>query len=84
MKDKFILGLLYGLVLPALVFFLGDLVLEGGGHRFSKNFFYILCIGANVLIFRFAIKKDKDKLARGILFSTFVYALLFAFIYLKK
>jgi len=47
------------------------------------NFFYIVCIALNVLIFRFAIKKEYDQLARGILLSTFIYAMIFAFTIIK-
>jgi hypothetical protein len=48
------------------------------------NFFYILCIALNIIIFRIALKKDYEKLARGVLFSTFIYALIFAFFILRK
>lgn len=84
MKDKFYLGTIYGIALPLLTYILVDLFQEKASLHFSKNFFYILCIGVNVIIFQVAIKKKYDKLAKGILFVTFIYALIFAFNYLRK
>ncbi len=83
-KDKFYLGLLYGTALPLLSYIFGDIIQEKLQHYIRPNFFYILCIAINVIIFRFAIKAEKDNLARGILMSTFIYALLFAIFIIRK
>ncbi|TAG13354.1 MAG: hypothetical protein EAZ41_02455, partial [Sphingobacteriia bacterium] len=63
---------------------LGDFVQKELGHFMRINLFYILCIALNVLIFRFALKRNFENLARGILLSTFLYAMFFAFYILKK
>lgn len=84
LKDKFYLGALYGLALPLLSYVLGDIVQKELGQFMRINLFYILCIALNVLIFRFALKRNFENLARGILLSTFVYAMFFAFYILKK
>ncbi len=82
-KDKFYLGVLYGLALPLLAYVFGDMIQEQLAKFMRPNFFYIVCIALNVLIFRFAIKKEYDQLARGILLSTFIYAMIFAFTIIK-
>lgn len=83
-KDKFYLGILYGMALPLLSYVFGDMLQKQFEQSLRPNFFYILCIAINVIIFRFAIKAEKDNLARGILMSTFVYALLFAIFVIRK
>ncbi len=83
-KDKFYLGMLYGTALPLLSYIFGDMIQKQFEHYIRPNFFYILCIAINVIIFRFAIKAEKDNLARGILMSTFIYALLFAIFIIRK
>jgi hypothetical protein len=82
-KDKFYLGVLYGLALPLLAYVFGDMIQQQLAKFMRPNFFYIVCIALNVLIFRFAIKKEYDQLARGILLSTFIYAMIFAFTIIK-
>ena len=69
MKDKFYLGVLYGIALPLLAYLFGDFLQ-------SK-------IGVNMLIFQIAIKKQFDALAKGVLFSTFFYAIVFAYFFLR-
>lgn len=83
-KDKFYIGMLYGTALPLLSYVFGDILQKEFEHSIRPNFFYILCIAINVIIFRFAIKAEKDNLARGILMSTFIYALLFAIFVIRK
>lgn len=84
MKNKFYLGLLYGAALPLLAYVFGDMLQDAFKAHLSRNFFHIICIGINVIIFRFAIKKEYDNLARGVLFTTFIYALIFAWFFLYK
>jgi len=84
LKDKFYIGLLYGMALPLLVYVFGGMLQEKMEQYLRPNFFYIACIAVNVLIFRFALKKNYENLARGILFSTFAYAIFFAFYIIKK
>jgi hypothetical protein len=84
LKDKFYLGLLYGTALPLLAYVFGDMIQQELQKFIRPNFFYILCIALNIIIFRIALKKDYEKLARGVLFSTFIYALIFAFFILRK
>lgn len=83
-KDKFYLGMLYGTALPLLAYVFGDMLVAEFQWKLRPNFFYIICIAINVIIFRFAIKAEKDNLARGILMSTFIYALLFAIFVIRK
>lgn len=83
LKDKFYIGVLYGLALPLLAYVFGDMIQQQLDKVMRPNFFYIVCIAVNVLIFRYAIKKEYDQLARGILLSTFIYAMIFAFTIIK-
>ena len=64
-KDKFYLGMLYGTALPLLSYVFGDMIQGKFQHYIRPNFFYILCIAINVIIFRFAIKAEKDNLVFG-------------------
>ncbi len=83
MKDKFYLGILYGLALPLLAYVFGDMIQEKFNHYLRPNFFHIICIAINMISFQIAIRKQFDHLAKGILFSTFVYALIFAYLFLR-
>jgi hypothetical protein len=84
MKDKFYLGLLYGAAIPLLAYVLGEMIQEENDFWLKKSTFYILCIALNVVAFRFAIVKKYDNLAKGILFITFAYAMIFFFYYFKQ
>ncbi len=76
-EDNFYLGMFIGALLPLLAFTFFE-VLQQYVELYTKpSFIYILCIGANALIFRFFIKKEKDNLSKGVLLVTFVYALAF-------
>jgi hypothetical protein len=83
MKDKFYLGVLYGIALPLLAYVFGDLLQSKIAFHLRPNFFQILCVGVNMLIFQIAIKKQFDALAKGVLFSTFFYAIIFAYFFLR-
>ncbi len=84
MKDKFYLGLLYGAALPMLAYVFGGMIRNATGFPRDEFFFYILCIGVNVIIFRIAISRQYDQLSRGILFSTFIFAFIFFLYFFKQ
>ena len=80
-KDSFLLGTLYGTIIPIVSFGIAKWVKELVGYMFSDSLLYILCIGVNAIFFRFAIKQEKDNLAKGMLLVTFVYAFIYFFVF---
>lgn len=80
-EDNFFLGMFIGALLPLLSFTFFEVLGQYIELYAQPSFIYILCIGANALIFRYFIKQEKDKLARAVLFVTFIYA--FAFFWFK-
>ncbi len=82
-KDNFAQGLAIGATLPILTFVLIEF-LKTQMEVFARDkFIYIICVGANVLILRYFIKKEFDQTAKGILMVTFIYALLFFYKFFK-
>lgn len=77
LKDNFFLGLLLGVLVPmvsyALIMSLLELVLDSNPLRLSTM--QVIAIFINFPIFRNLLTKyKKDKLVRGMLFSTFILA----------
>jgi hypothetical protein len=77
LKDNFFLGLLLGVLVPmvsyALIMSLLELVLDNNPLRLSTM--QVIAIFNNFPIFRnLLLKHKKDKLGRGMMFSTFVLA----------
>jgi hypothetical protein len=76
-RDRFLAGLLLGVVSPAVAFFfvkvLGlDVELMG-----KKHLLYIASVVINLLLLRYFFRHDRAETASGIIFSTFISALLF-------
>lgn len=85
-RDSIWLGILIGIILPVLTYFLIYLILNivGGEHQtFRKSTIYLLSIFINLAPFRYYIVKLKfDKTGRGILLDTFVMAIIYFIFYL--
>ncbi len=80
-KDFVWLGMIIGIVIPLVVFgivFLLQKYVEIEEH--FRSLLYILGIGFNALIMRYAMNKGFTKIGTGILLVSFIYAILF-FIY---
>jgi len=81
-KDLFGFGVVIGLVIPAVIFFLLYFVNSLIGNPpvpfeiyIKNNTYQLVCIVLNVLPFRYyMINLKLDKTGRGILISTFAYA----------
>jgi hypothetical protein len=84
MKDKFYLGILYGTALPLLAYIVGEMIQQENQFWLRRTTFFIICIALNVIVFRYAMQKRYENLAKGILFVTFAYALAFFFYYFKR
>ena len=76
-KDKFITGLLVGFVSPAIAFFLVEVLGYDGEILGKKHLLYIASVVINLLLLRFFFRSDRSQIASGIIFSTFISALLF-------
>lgn len=85
-KDSFILGIILGLVVPVIFFFLITLIntqfLE---DTISRNTIILISIVLNVFVFRYYLLNDKkDKTGRGVLMATFAYTILFFVLFWKS
>ncbi len=90
-KDSFVMGLLLGTLLPLVVF--GILYFinvsfpnsETGRRIFKLTTIMILGLVPNALTLRYYLVNLKaDKSGRGIMFMTFVYAIVFMIFYMKE
>jgi membrane protease YdiL (CAAX protease family) len=85
-KDSFILGIILGLVVPVIFFFLITL-LNGQllDNAMGQNTIMLISIVLNVFVFRYYLLNDKkDKTGRGVLISTFVYTIIFFILFWKS
>jgi len=71
------LGILYGLVTPAIAWLIFNYVLHDEAIIMDKPAApYLLAIGLNLLMLRYSAKNHLDKTSNGIMISTFVCMLL--------
>lgn len=85
-KDSFILGIILGLVVPIILFFLitllNDNLLESA---LKRNTIILISIVLNVFVFRYYLVSDKkDKTGRGVLISIFAYTFVFFILFWKS
>jgi len=78
--DNFFFGAFIGLVFPIALFTLGGVLKTETQFSFDDSTLYVISCVVNLPIFRFLmINLNKEKIGRGILFSTFV--LMFYYLY---
>lgn len=82
-KDNLWIGIALGAILPLIVYTLFEVLKSQMTLYAKQSFLNILCIGANVLIFRYFIKQEQDNTAKGILLFTFIYAFVFFYFHFK-
>ncbi|WP_353140319.1 stationary phase survival protein SurE [Pseudopedobacter sp.] len=78
-NDSVWLGMLYGLGLPSLAFLIVDYLKNNVEFLKKADLLYIGCVALNFVIFNQASKHYNERTARGILASTFICALIFAY-----
>lgn len=90
-QDKFIVGLLMGIFVPVMFFFVfretNHLVAEyifKRGSGFTERFVAILSVCTNLLPFIIFEKARKDHALRGVIGATFVLAFFIVFYYFRK
>ena len=82
-KDSPLLGLLLGLFIPIIFYFLQDMFIP---LILSKSFdiqsMQLFALMFNLPFFRYYLMNlNCEKTGKGILFATFIYALIWVFIY---
>ena len=81
-KDSILLGILAGICLPGLVLLVNFLVHRQWAIQKSYDVYYFAAIALNLIAVRFAYTYQLERLARGIIASSFViFVLVF---YLSK
>ena len=81
-KDSNLIGLLLGLTVPVIVYFLQLILIPSFfGFSFSNKSMQLFALVFNLPLFRyFIINLNYEKSARGILFMTFIYGLIWVYI----
>lgn len=75
-KDSILLGILAGICLPGLVLLINFLVHQQLAIQKSNDVYYFVAIAFNLIAVRFAYTYHVERLARGIIVSSFVICLL--------
>lgn len=83
-KDSVWLGLGLGLVLPAIAFFIVEVVKKNVVVLQKDDLLYIGCVALNMLLLKYFYKKDMEATAKGIISATFVCAFVFFFYKFNK
>lgn len=90
-KDKYVTGLLIGLVAPVVLYgliYLLDMLLFSifNAHLTSQyHYLYLLSIAVNIILFRYYFVSLKtEKTGKGILLITIAYILIYFFLYYKQ
>ena len=76
-KDNFLIGALLGIIFPALAWFSVEILKFDIQFMGKKHLLYIASSIFNLILMRFYFKHNKGETAAGIIFSTFISALLF-------
>ena len=76
-KDNVWLGLFLGLLLPGLGFVIVELLKRNLVYLAKADLLYIGCVAINLLLLKYAYKKELEATAKGIISATFICALIF-------
>jgi hypothetical protein len=83
-QDRFITGVIIGIILPAVVYFLFVLSMEASGKVVTSTIsekMQLFIIAVNAVVMRqFMVKREQDNIGRGILLVTMLGA-VFHFVY---
>jgi len=81
-KDSILLGILAGICLPGFVYLIHFLLQQQWALQRNTTAYYLVAIALNLIAVRFSYSYQFERLARGILVSSFVICLLI--FYLSK
>ena len=76
-KDNVWLGLFLGLLLPGLGFVIVEALKRNLIYLAKADLLYIGCVAINLLLLKYAYKKELEATAKGIISATFICALIF-------
>lgn len=82
-KNNVVVGLLLGLILPLSAYFLDAVFLKDTILPSKPGVVYLIAAGINLILLKFAYKRNADKTGTGIFVVTFI-VLIFAFIFKLK
>lgn len=83
-KDSVWLGLIAGLVFPGLAYLLAELIKKNLTFLGKNDLIYIGCVAINMLLLKYAYKKDMEITGKGIISATFICAFIFFFYKFNK
>ena len=83
-KDSVWLGLGAGLFFPAVAFFIVEIIKKNVVFLQKDDLLYIGCVAINMLLLKYAYKKDMELTAIGIISATFVCAFIFFYYKFNK
>jgi hypothetical protein len=76
-NDQFVIGSLLGLLLPALAYISVELLKFDVQILGKPHLLYIAAAGLNLVMMRVFYRQGKANTASGVIFSTFISAILF-------
>ena len=76
-KDNVWVGLFLGLLLPGLGFVIVEVLKRNLIYLAKADLLYIGCVAINLLLLKYAYKKELEATAKGIISATFICALIF-------
>jgi hypothetical protein len=83
-KDSVWLGLGAGLFFPAVAFFIVEIIKKNLVIFQKDDLLYIGCVALNMILLKYASKKDMEQTAKGIISATFVCAFIFFYYKFNK
>jgi hypothetical protein len=76
-KDKFLVGAIMGLIFPTLAYLAVEIFKIDVQVLGKKHLMYIASVVINLIAVRIYFRNDRMETASGVVFSTFISALLF-------
>ncbi len=83
-KDTVWLGLGVGLLFPGIAYFIVEIIKKNLTFLGKDDLLYIGCVAINLLLLKYAYKKDMELAAKGIISATFICAFIFFFYKFNK
>lgn len=83
-NDSVWLGLGIGLFFPAVAFVIVEVIKKNLVFLQKDDLLYIGCVAINMLLLKYAYKKDHELTAKGVISATFVCAFIFFFYKFNK
>lgn len=83
-KDTVWLGFGVGLLFPAIAYFIVEIIKKNLTFLGKDDLLYIGCVAINLLLLKYAYKKDMELAAKGIISATFICAFIFFFYKFNK